>query len=83
MLENKYKGILSQSKDKDYFIIVKNLDECIMNIKFYNKNKEKIREEYRKKELNERYRIKRVLYKSSLSGVKKNEIWAYLNQPKE
>lgn len=82
MLEKKYEGIVSLSKSNDNRKF-KSIYECLINVQFYNKNKEEIREEYRKKELNERYRIKRMLYKSSLSGVKKNEIWTYLNQPKE
>lgn len=56
------------------------LEEKILNIPFYKKYKKIIRVVYKQKSLQERYRIKRAIYHSKLSGKKKDEIWAYLNR---
>lgn len=83
MLEEKYKGITKQSLFNDNLKFIGKIEEKILDKTFYNENKKKIRYFYKKESLQERYRIKRILYKSSLSGKKKDEIWSYLNRDTE
>lgn len=59
------------------------LEEKILNLEFYKKHKEKIREVYKKQKIDVKQRIKKAIYSSTLSKIKKDEIWNYLNQPKE
>lgn len=51
----------------------------IIDYENFWKNKKNYIEKYKNLKLEEKYKIKRELYKSKLSNVKKDKIWSYLN----
>lgn len=80
MIENKYKGILNQSKRKSNIEEKKQLLAKIINYNEFWENKSNFMQKYQGMGTKEKYKIKRILYSSKMSNAKKDKIWGYLNE---